>query len=51
MIVIRHGKAIVKISPLELLESDPSFWKKPALRLIAKSKNLSSAILSERELL
>lgn len=51
IIVMRHGKAIAKISPPELLENDQQFWKKPALRLIAKGKNLSSAILSERELL
>jgi antitoxin (DNA-binding transcriptional repressor) of toxin-antitoxin stability system len=50
VIVMRHGKAIAKISPPELKDNDQPLWKKPGLRLIAKGKNLSSAILEEREL-
>jgi antitoxin (DNA-binding transcriptional repressor) of toxin-antitoxin stability system len=50
VIVMRHGKAIAKISPPELMDNDQPLWKKPALRLVVKGKNLSSAILEEREL-
>jgi len=50
VIVMRHGKAIAKISPPEIKDDDQPSWKKPGLRLIAKGKNLSSAILAEREL-
>lgn len=50
VIVMRHGKAIAKVSPPELKDNDLPSWKKPALRLISKGKNLSSAILEEREL-
>jgi antitoxin (DNA-binding transcriptional repressor) of toxin-antitoxin stability system len=50
VLVMRHGKAIAKISPPESKDDDQPSWKKPALRLVAKGKNLSSAILEEREL-
>lgn len=49
VIVMRHGKAIAKISPPEMLDENHPTWKKPALRLVTKGKNLSSAIISERE--
>lgn len=50
VIVMRHGKPIAKISPPEEKGHEVPSWKKPGLRLIAKGKNLSSAILAEREL-
>lgn len=50
VIIMRHGKPIAKISPAENKNSDQPSWKKHGLRLIAKGKNLSSAILEEREL-
>ena len=50
VIVMRHGKAIAKISPPETKDDNQPSWKKPGLRLITKGKNLSSAILEEREL-
>ena len=50
VIVMRHGKAIAKISPPEITDNEQPSWKKPGLRLISKGKNLSSAILEEREL-
>lgn len=50
IIVMRHGKAIAKISPPEIKEDNQPLWKKPGLRLITKGKNLSSAIIEEREL-
>jgi len=50
VIVMRHGKPIAKISPADSTNSENLIWKKPALRLITKGKNLSSAILEERKL-
>jgi prevent-host-death family protein len=49
VIVMRHGKAIAKISPADKTNKESLSWKKPALRLIAKGRNLSSAILEERK--
>jgi prevent-host-death family protein len=49
VIVLRHGKPIAKISPPETKTEKTQSWKKPALRMISKGKNLSSAIISERE--
>lgn len=49
IIILRHGKPIARISPPETKTGDIPSWKKPALRLVAKGKNLSSAIISERE--
>ena len=50
VIVMRHGKPIAKISPPENNDEEKQSWKKPGLRLVAKGKNLSSAILAERDL-
>lgn len=49
VIVMRHGKAIAKISPPGMIDENLPHWKKPALRLVSKGKKLSSAIISERE--
>lgn len=49
VIVMRHGKAIAKIIPAEMEDEKQAMWKKPGLRLVTKGKNLSSAIISERE--
>ena len=49
VIVMRHGKPIARITPPETKKGSTPSWKKPALRLVAKGKNLSSAIISERE--
>jgi prevent-host-death family protein len=50
VIVMRHGKPIAKIVPADISEDKEKSWKKPALKLVIKGGNLSSAILEEREL-
>ena len=42
--------AVKFTTPPEIKDDDQPLWKKPGLRLITKNKNLSSAILAEREL-
>ncbi|MEP0861939.1 MAG: type II toxin-antitoxin system prevent-host-death family antitoxin [Ignavibacterium sp.] len=49
VIVMRHGKPIAKIVPADKIEEGEKPLKKPALRLVIKGRNLSSAILEERE--
>ena len=48
--LIRHGKAIAKISPISHEEITIPAWKKPGLRLAIKGDGLSNAILQEREI-
>ena len=45
--VVRHGKAVAKIIPVETEEKTPS-WKRPGLRLVRAGVSLSKAILEER---
>jgi antitoxin (DNA-binding transcriptional repressor) of toxin-antitoxin stability system len=45
-LVIRHGRPIAEVSPTH---SQPSSWKRPALRLSIKGAGLSAAIIEERE--
>jgi prevent-host-death family protein len=45
--VLRHGKAIAKIVPVEEQERTLS-WKRPGLRLITRGASLSKAVLEER---
>lgn len=47
LVVLRHGRAIAKVVPIEPAASEPS-WKKPALRLVCKGAELTEAILAER---
>jgi prevent-host-death family protein len=49
VIVMRHGKPIAKIVSTDINEKTEKPLKKSALRLVIKGKNLSSAILEERE--
>jgi prevent-host-death family protein len=49
IIVMRHGKPIAKILPADMKDEEIQSWKKPALRLVTKGKNISSAIIDERE--
>jgi prevent-host-death family protein len=49
ILVLRHGRPIAEVSPVEdRVNSRPS-WKQPALRLSTKGSGLSSAILEERK--
>ncbi len=49
ILVLRHGRPIAQILPIENQpEYEPS-WKKPALRLSTKGMGLSSAIIEERK--
>ena len=45
--VVRHGKAVAKITPVETEEKTLS-WKRPGLRLVRAGASLSKAILEER---
>lgn len=49
VIIMRHGKPIAKIVPADINEESEKPLKRPALRLVIKGRNLSSAILEERE--
>lgn len=49
VLVMRHGKPIARILPVDMKDEDIQAWKKPALRLVTKGKNISSAIIDERE--
>ena len=46
--VMRHGRAIAEVAPIEKKLDLPS-WKKPPIRLSTKGSGLSEAILSERK--
>ena len=48
ILVLRHGRPIAEVSPVENLKDSQPSWKKPALRLSTKGSGLSSAILEER---
>jgi len=47
--VIRHGKAIAEILPLDDMTKRIPSWKKPGLRLSVKGSAISRMILAERE--
>lgn len=47
--ILRHGKPIARIYPQNHEERKEPKWKKPGLKLKTSGKNLSSAILEERE--
>jgi len=49
ILVLRHGRPIAEISPVEDQKNSQPSWKKPALRLSTKGSGLSSAILEERK--
>ncbi|TVQ40394.1 MAG: type II toxin-antitoxin system prevent-host-death family antitoxin [Spirochaetaceae bacterium] len=48
LVVLRHGRPIAEVSPVEREAESRTSWKKPALRLTAKGAALSSAILEDR---
>jgi len=48
IIVIRHGRPIAEVSPVDDRKKSQPSWKKPALRLSTKGSALSCAILKER---
>ena len=47
--LIRHGKPVAEICPINHKEITLPSWKKPGLRLAVKGGSLSEAILQERE--
>ncbi len=47
LVIIRHGKPIAEVSPIPSPDILPA-WQRPALRLSARGKGLSEAILEER---
>ena len=49
LVVLRHGKPIAEVSPLESPGSHQPSWKRAGLRLSAKGTSLAAAILEERD--
>ncbi len=49
LIVLRHGRPIAQVSPIENEKNRRPSWKMPAIRLTAKGEALSTAVLEERE--
>ena len=49
LVILRHGKAIAEISPVENIELKIPSWKNPGLRISLNGSSLSQAILEERE--
>ena len=45
--LLRHGKAIARIVPVETRNHTPA-WKRPGLRLVISGASLSKAVLEER---
>ena len=48
LVVLRHGRPIAEVSPIVHQRDGQPSWKMPALRLVTKGAELSSAILDER---
>ncbi|MFC1497566.1 type II toxin-antitoxin system Phd/YefM family antitoxin [Verrucomicrobiota bacterium] len=48
ILVLRYGRPIAEVSPVEDQKDSQPSWKKPALRLTAKGASLSSTILEDR---
>lgn len=47
VVIMRHGKAIAKLTPISTEKAKLS-WQQPALRLKIKGVSLSKVILDER---
>ncbi len=46
--ILRHGRPVAEISPLQSEELSSPSWKKPALKLSLNGVSLSQAIIEER---
>lgn len=49
LILLRRGKPVAEISPYDDEISRIPSWKKPGIQLAIKGRDLSTAILEERE--
>ncbi len=49
IILIRHGRPVAEVIPFVGQDTNTLSWKRPGIRLKASGKNLSSAILEDRE--
>ncbi len=49
IILIRRGRPVAEVIPFVGQDSNTPSWKRPVIRLKAKGKNLSSAIIEDRE--
>ncbi len=49
ILVLRHGRPIAEVCPVEDQRNSQPSWKRSALRISAKGAGLSSAILKERK--
>ena len=47
-VVVRHGRPIAEISPVNRGEGHLPSWKRPGIRLVVKGARLSTAIRQER---
>jgi prevent-host-death family protein len=48
-VVLRHGRPIAKVSPIQEAAGVDPLWRRPGLRLSTKGAELSAVILAERE--
>jgi len=48
LVVLRHGRPIAEVTPVQPRPGLEPSWKRPALRLVARGAELSAAILAER---
>ena len=49
IILIRRGRPVAEVIPIVGQDIKAPSWKRPGIRLKASGKNLSSAILEDRE--
>ena len=49
IVLIRHGRPVAQVIPFVEQDLKNPSWKRPGVRLRANGKDLSSAILEERE--
>jgi prevent-host-death family protein len=48
LVVLRHGRPIAEVTPIQKSDSVQPSWKQKELRLSTKGAELSAAILDER---
>lgn len=48
ILVLRHGRPIAEVCPVDSRDRSTPSWKRNALRLCAKGSGLSAAVLEER---
>ena len=49
IVLIRRGRPVAEVIPIVRQDTNTPSWKRPGIRLRVSGKNLSSAILEDRE--